>query len=87
MYGLRPAIAGIVLYAAAKLGISNGIFFSDMNNLIKKGYNIVISGTHIAEVKSLVLFAVAFVLLTKTKIHPIFLIIASGIAGIILFGF
>lgn len=85
LYGLRPAIAGIVLYAAAKLAISNGIFFSHVDKLIKTGYNIILLGQHIVELKSLVMFVVAFLLLTKTKLHPIFLIIASGITGIILF--
>jgi len=85
LYGLRPAIAGIVLYAAAKLAMTNGIFFSHIDKLIKTGYNIIISAHHIVEVKSLVIFAVTFILLAKSKIHPIFLIIASGIAGIFLF--
>lgn len=87
LYGLRPAIAGIVLYAAAKLAMSNGIVFSHIDNLIKAGYNIVIAGQHIAELKSFAIFAVTLILLTKTKLHPIFLIIASGLTGIILFGF
>ena len=87
LYGLRPAIAGIVLYAAAKLAITDGIFFSQLDKLIKSGYNIIISQHQIVEVKSLAIFAVTLLLLTKSKIHPIFLIIASGIAGIFLFGF
>lgn len=87
LYGLRPAIAGIVLYAAVKLAMGNGIFFSHIDTLIKIGYNVIMRGYHIAEVKSLVIFAATFLLLTKTKIHPIFLILSAGIAGIFLFRF
>ena len=82
LYGLRPAIA---LYAAVKLAMTNGIFVSNVEKLISKGYNIFLAGYHIAELKSLFMFIVALILLIKTKIHPIFLITISGLAGILLF--
>ncbi len=85
LYGLRPAIAGIVLYAAAKLALTNGIFFAHLDTLIKTGANFMLAGHHIAELKSLVLFAAAFFILAKTKLHPIYLIIGSGIIGIFVF--
>lgn len=83
--GLRPAITGIIVYAAVSLAVKNGIFAYTSNNVIKNGINISILGTGILEVKSAIMAIVAFVLLTRTRIHPVFLIIASGIIGIILF--
>ena len=70
---ITAATSGVVLYAAVKLAISNGIFFSHMDKLIKTGYNIILASNHIVEVKSFIIFAVTFILLTKSKIHPIFL--------------
>ncbi len=87
LYGLRPAIAGIVLYAAVKLAKSGGMLLSGADTVIPSGWNISYRLHHIIELKSLAVFAVAFLLLMKTKLHPIFLIITSGVVGIFLFGF
>jgi chromate transporter len=85
LYGLRPIITGIILYAAYKIGSGSGIFYSTKEDIIEKGWNFSIGSTHIFEIKSILIAAVAFVLLTKTKIHPIFIIIGSGIMGILIF--
>lgn len=68
-YGLRPTIIGVIAYAAIKFAISNGI----------------IGGSNFIDIKSAVLLVIAFVLLIRTKIHPAYLILASGIIGIFLF--
>ncbi|MDQ7092388.1 chromate transporter [Desulfosporosinus sp. PR] len=68
-YGLRPTIIGVIAYAAIKFAVSNGI----------------IGGSHYLDIKSAILLVVAFVLLIKTKIHPAYLILASGIIGVLLF--
>lgn len=83
--GLRPAITGIIIYAAVSLAVKNGIFAFTSKSIIKNGINFSISGIGILEVKSTIMALTAFILLTRTKIHPVLLIIASGIVGIIIF--
>jgi len=68
-YGLRPTIVGIIAYAAIKFAISNGI----------------IGGSNFIDVKSSIILVAAFIVLIRTKLHPAYLIILSGIVGIILF--
>ncbi len=83
--GLRPTITGIIIYAAVSLAVKNGIFVYTSKSIIKNGINLSISGIGLLEVKSTLIAMVTFTLLVKTKIHPIFLILASGVLGIILF--
>lgn len=85
LYGLRPVITGIIFYASVKLALKNGMLFSAKNTLLSNGYNIMLKGQHLFEVKSILLALTSFILLTKTKIHPIVIIIGSGILGYILF--
>lgn len=68
-YGLRPTIVGIIAYAAIKFAISNGI----------------VGGSNFIDIKSSILLVVAFILLIRTKFHPAYLILASGIIGVIIF--
>ncbi|EGW37711.1 chromate transporter [Desulfosporosinus sp. OT] len=68
-YGLRPTIVAIIAYAAIKFAISNGI----------------IGGSNYIDIKSSFLLVVAFIMLIKTKYHPAYLILASGIIGIMIF--
>lgn len=68
-YGLRPTIIGVIAFAAIKFAISNGI----------------IGGSSFIDIKSAILLVAAFILLVKTKLHPAYLILASGLVGIILF--
>lgn len=68
-YGLRAIITGLIIYAA--------ISFAYSNNLI---------GSLSWETFALILIYIsALVALIKFKIHPLFVIILSGIAGIIIF--
>ncbi len=84
-YGLKPAIVGIILYAAASFALKNGILHPANGNLIKNGLNIALPGIYLFELKSVIIAALAFFVMFKTKVHPIFVIIASGIIGVLLF--
>ncbi len=68
-YGLRATIIGTIVYAAIKFAISNGI----------------IGGSNLIDIKNILLVLVSFVLLVKTKINPMYLIIAAGLIGILVF--
>lgn len=68
-YGLRPTIIGVIAYAAIKFALSNGI----------------IGGSHFIDIKSSILMVAAFIILIKTKFHPAYLILASGLIGILIF--
>ena len=68
-YGLRPTIIGVIAYAAIKFAISNGI----------------IGGSNFIDIKSSILLAVAFIMLIKTKFHPAYLILISGVIGLVIF--
>jgi len=67
-YGLRPAIIGIIAYAAIKFAISNQI----------------VGGRNILDIKSTIIMVVAFIVLIRTKIHPIYLILTAALVGIVL---
>ncbi len=84
-YGLRPVITGIILYAATSLAFKNGIIAATAKNLIITGINISALGIKLFELKSLVIVVVSFLLLAKTKTHPIIIIICSGILGVLIF--
>jgi len=68
-YGLRPTIIGVIAFASIKFAISNGI----------------IGGSGFIDIKSSILMVVAFILLIRTKLHPAYLILVSGLIGIALF--
>jgi chromate transporter len=67
-YGLRPTIIGIIAYAAIKFALCNGI----------------IGGAEFVDLKSLIIMLVSFFMIIKTKIHPVFIIVASGVIGMII---
>lgn len=85
LYGLRPVITGIIIYAAVKIAVNNNIVAAASDKLIEKGYNLYIGEKHLFDVKSLIIMAAAFFLLVKTKVHPIFIIIGAGITGVFIF--
>jgi chromate transporter len=68
-YGLRPTIIGIIAYAAIKFALANNI----------------IGGSSFIDFRSSILMIAALVVLLKNKLHPAYLILASGIVGIVLF--
>lgn len=68
-YGLRPTIVGIIAYASVKLALADGI----------------IGGSGIIEIKGMIIMIVAITVLLKFRLHPVYLMLASGAAGIVLF--
>ncbi|MDR3602347.1 MAG: chromate transporter [Desulfosporosinus sp.] len=68
-YGLRPTIVAVIAFAAIKFAISNGI----------------IGGSNFIDIKSSILMVVAFIMLIKTKFHPAYLILVSGVIGVMIF--
>jgi chromate transporter len=84
-YGLRPAIVGIILFAAVSFALKNGILLPIKDTLIQNGFNISLWSMKLFELKSVIIAAFAFFLMLKFRIHPILVIITSGLAGIWLF--
>lgn len=66
-YGLRPAIIGVIIFAAINFAVSNHI----------------VGGKNILDIKSTILMVAAFIVLIKTKLHPIYIILAAALIGII----
>lgn len=89
LYVLRAVITGIICYAAISFALKSGIVLPEMleksGQLIKGGWNVTIAKVNLFEIKSIILTAAAFILLLKTKIHPILIILGSAILGILLF--
>ncbi len=85
LYGLRPVITGIIVFAAVKIAVGNRIIAAAADDRIINGLDISIQGRQIFELKSLLITAASFVLLVKTKVHPVFIILGAGAVGILLF--
>ncbi|SDY98961.1 chromate transporter [Evansella caseinilytica] len=69
-YGLRPAVASLIIYAAIKFAASNGIFTWNIS----------------AEAALTVfLFLLSLAALMYFRLHPALVLILSGIAGVFLF--
>jgi chromate transporter len=68
-YGLRATIVGIIAYSALKFALGNGI----------------IGGRNLVDIKSFCIVIISLLILLKTKLHPGYLIAASGALGILLF--
>ncbi len=85
LYGLRPVITGIIAYAAINIAIKNNIILAAQEKLIPKGFYISLSGQNLLEIKSILIATTTFILLKKTKISPIFLIVGSGVLGMLVF--
>ena len=69
MTGLKPFVVGITLYAAISMALKNGMLGADLARTIP----------------SLAIAVVSFVLLLKTKLHPIILICGGAVVGLLLF--
>ena len=85
LYGLRPVITGIILYSAVKIAQGKGIVSAASDKVIAGGTNISLGGVHLFELKSIIIAAVSFIILIKTRIHPIFVIAGAGITGVLIF--
>ncbi|KIY23774.1 chromate transporter [Mesobacillus subterraneus] len=69
-YGLRPIVTGLILFAAIKFAISNGLIASTFS------WQMVIL---------LSIFALSLFVLLYYKAHPVLVILASGIVGAVIF--
>ncbi|MBO8171204.1 MAG: chromate transporter [Bacillaceae bacterium] len=69
-YGLRPVITGLIFYAATVFALRNEI----------------IGGEKLINPLYLLILVSALLLMLFTRIHPVFIIIASGFVGVMLFG-
>ncbi|CAM3087606.1 chromate transporter [Paenibacillus lupini] len=69
LYGLRPVITGVIAYSAIHFG-----FLSHQSSLLTW-----------QTVATLIISAGALLAVIKYKLHPIMVILASGVAGIVLF--
>jgi chromate transporter len=85
LYGLRPVVTGIILYAAVSLAMKNSIIAASADKLIPHGIHIAALGHQLFEAKSLVITIVTFGILVRTKVQPILLIFAFGVLGVFIF--
>lgn len=69
-YGLRPVITALIIYAAVKFTQINNIF----DNVLSIDNMILIA-----------IFFASFLALGKFKIHPMIVILSSGILGVLIF--
>lgn len=69
-YGLRPMITGLILYAAIKFGLNNEIFKWDFS---------------FHQLSLFTIFICSLLAMLKFKMHPVFVILISGMVGIVLY--
>lgn len=69
-YGLRSIITGLIIYAAILFAMNNGLFAS--------------ISWHTASL--LLIFALSLVALLRYRIHPVYVILISGLLGVTLYG-
>lgn len=82
LYGLRPAVIGLIASAAFLIARTtffvtpNGsvCIFADIRNILK-----------VVNWRAVLIFVVAIIASLKYKIHPILLIVLSGVLGVILY--
>lgn len=70
-YGLRPVVAGLILYGAIRLAAGNGMLSGRFNWTIGMSF---------------LFFGLALLALTKYKMHPFHVIVLSGLAGAAIYG-
>lgn len=85
LFVLRPVITGVILYAGISFAMKNGILMAHAEDAVNGGWNIGTYAYNLLEVKSIILAASAFLLLKFTKVHPILIILCSGVIGILIF--
>jgi chromate transporter len=83
LYGLRPAVIGLI--ASAAFLVARTSFFTIPND----GSECVLSAIHsisdIINLRAVLIFVIAIIASLKYKIHPILLIVLSGVLGVILY--
>lgn len=83
-YGIRPVIVGLIISAALlvsktalfRMPSGDGIF----GQLLKQPF-------HVINIGSILIFILVLAALIKYKLHPILVIVSSGILGIFIFSF
>ena len=83
-YGIRPAISGLILTAAIFVS-QTSVFNSRLSPDILQ--DLLTSPAQIINFKSLVILTASLAALIKFKLHPILVIAASGVFGVIMFYF
>ncbi|MDQ0230705.1 chromate transporter [Metabacillus malikii] len=69
-YGLRPIITGLIGYAAIRFAMNNHL----------------LGGVNWDSISLFLIFAISLFALIKFKIHPLFVIVISGIVGVFIYG-
>ena len=70
LFGLRPALISLILSAVISSG--SKVYYSKVNNSVN--------------FKAIIIGIITIVLLVKTKLHPIIIIVLSGVMGLIFYG-
>ncbi|MEH7254215.1 chromate transporter [Neobacillus niacini] len=68
-YGLRPIITGLIVYAAINFAVSNGV----------------IGAISFTTISLLLIFLLSLFSLIRYKMHPVLVILLSGIIGVLLY--
>lgn len=68
-YGLRPIIVGLIVYAAIKFAISNGL----------------IGSVSLHTVSLFIIFSLSLLALIKFRVHPALVILSAGVIGVIIY--
>jgi len=69
LYGLRAVVTGLIFYGAIRFARSNGI----------------IGEITTESIILIIMFAIGLFLLLKVRVHPIFVILGSGVMGVMIF--
>ncbi|WP_163538042.1 chromate transporter [Gracilibacillus sp. YIM 98692] len=68
-YGLRPIITGLIIYAALRFAITNNV----------------VGSISWQSLSLAMIFGLSFFALIKLRLHPIYVILISGITGVVLY--
>lgn len=81
-YCVRPAVMGMIVYAAMSVA---GTSIFPMGTGSEFFSRIISSPLEAVDIRSLVIFAAAGILLAKTKVNPILVLLIMAAAGIVMF--
>ncbi|HOO34224.1 MAG TPA: chromate transporter [Thermotogota bacterium] len=91
---IAPSFILVMILAYLIRTRTNSLFTNMLLNNLKPvivaliaGAAITISGVSVVDIPGFIIAVATFILLWKTKLHPILLVVASGIAGILLYSF
>ncbi|SDL04906.1 chromate transporter [Natronincola ferrireducens] len=81
-YGIRPVITGLIITAAVLVAETSILKVPLSTNIFK---NLLINPFSVIDIGSIGVLVATLIVLMKFKIHPILVIIGSGVMGIVLF--